>query len=62
MIEVQDPVIGPLKLVGDPIHMTENKPILDRPSPTLGQHTDDILKHIGYTEEKINALRENGVI
>ena len=62
VIEVMDPVIGPLKLVGDPIHMTENQPILDRPSPTLGQHTDDILKHIGYTEENINALCENGVI
>jgi crotonobetainyl-CoA:carnitine CoA-transferase CaiB-like acyl-CoA transferase len=30
--------------------------------PTLGQHTDQVLKELGYTENEINALRKDGVL
>lgn len=62
VIEVEDPVMGPVKLVGNPIHLSENKPVTNIPSPTLGEHTDAILQQLGYTEEKISALKEAKVI
>ena len=33
------------------------------PSPTLGQHTDDILRDVlGYDDARIEALRAAGVL
>ena len=62
VIEVNDPVMGPVKLVGDPIHLSENTPITDIPSPTLGENTDEILARLGYTADAIKALREKKVV
>ena len=62
VIDVEDPGVGPIKLVGNPIKLSESKPVTDIPSPLLGENTEEILAEIGYTEEDINQLREEGVI
>ena len=62
VISVEDPVLGELKLVGDPIKLSDNEQILDVPSPTLGQHTEEILGEIGYKETDIAKLREIGIV
>lgn len=62
VIEVNDPVMGPVKLVGDPIHLSENAPITNVPSPTLGENTDEILSRLGYTADEIKALKEKKVV
>lgn len=62
VIEVQDPVIGPIKLVGDPIRFSGEKPVTDIPSPTLGQHTDEILRSLGYEDAQIETFHEGGVV
>ncbi len=33
-----------------------------RTAPLLGQHTEEVLREIGYTEELIRELRERGVV
>jgi crotonobetainyl-CoA:carnitine CoA-transferase CaiB-like acyl-CoA transferase len=35
---------------------------LERQPPRIGQHTDEILRYAGYTEQDIAALRLNGVL
>lgn len=62
VISVPDPVMGPIKLVGNPIKLSGFEPVMERPSPTLGQHTDEILRSMGYGEEKIADLRMKAVI
>lgn len=62
VIDVEDPGVGPIKLVGNPIKLSESKPVTDIPSPLLGENTEEILAEIGYTEEEMNQLREDGVI
>jgi formyl-CoA transferase len=31
-------------------------------SPLLGEHTDEVMKELGYTREQIDALRAERVI
>jgi len=62
VISVEDPVMGNVKLVGNPINLSENKPILNIPSPTLGQHTESILKTLGYCDEQILDYKSRGII
>lgn len=62
VIKVDDPVAGEVKLVGNPIKLSENKPITNIPSPTLGQHTDLILKELGYTDNEIKILHDKKVV
>ena len=32
------------------------------PAPLMGQHTDDVLSTLGYTEDEIASLREAGTV
>jgi len=46
----------PLKMKGNPLKFSEVKANLQRP-PALGQHQDEVLKGIGYSDEAIVALK-----
>ncbi|KAF2262592.1 CAIB/BAIF family protein [Lojkania enalia] len=61
--EVDHPTCGPMKLVNTPIKYSVSTPGIRTPPPTLGQHTDEILKDtIGMSEEDIDNLRSEGVV
>ena len=60
---VHHPVLGDIKVVGQPINLTDNpQPESLRPTPDLGQHTDAILAGLGYDAAAIADLRARGVI
>ncbi len=59
---VEHPTIGPLRVAGVPIHFEKTPGTVRRAAPTLGQHTAEVLREIGYTEERIEKLRQQGVI
>ncbi|MBT5107491.1 MAG: CoA transferase [Rhodospirillaceae bacterium] len=53
-----------LKIVGQAVNLTETPQpdTLRMPTPDLGEHTDDILKELGYDDAKIAALHENRIV
>ncbi len=53
---------GKTQLVGQPIAMSRSKSDILKPSPLLGQDTDEILSELGYAEAEINELRQNGIV
>ena len=60
---VQHPTLGDIKVIGQPINLTKApQPAEYRPTPGLGQNTDEILTGLGHTAKDIVALREHGVI
>ena len=59
-IELDHPQRGKWFNVGMPIKLSDS-PAQIRRSPTLGEHTDEILEEVlGYEKEKINKLRSAG--
>jgi len=64
MIEtVQHPAIGTLKLAGMPYKFSGTPASVRRPPPTLGEHTEEILRdELGLDTAAITALREDRVI
>ena len=63
MIEaVEHAVLGPLKVLGTPIKLSDTPSSIRRAPPTLGQHTDAILVELGLKSVDIARLREQGII
>ncbi|EGO59659.1 hypothetical protein NEUTE1DRAFT_61271 [Neurospora tetrasperma FGSC 2508] len=63
VVEVEHEECGPIKMVNSPVKYSETTPTIRSPPPTLGQHTDEVLRdHVGLSDEQIRQLREKGVV
>jgi formyl-CoA transferase len=59
-VELDHPQRGKWFNVGMPIKLSAS-PVVIKRSPTLGEHTDEVLKEVlGYDESRISTLRQNG--
>jgi formyl-CoA transferase/CoA:oxalate CoA-transferase len=54
--------IPELRLVSTPITRDGVRPHQRLPPPAIGEHTDEILAELGFTSERITALREKGAV
>ena len=55
-------VEGTLPLAPTPIELSETPGAYRRRAPLIGEHTDEILRSLGYDDAAITALREARVI
>jgi crotonobetainyl-CoA:carnitine CoA-transferase CaiB-like acyl-CoA transferase len=62
VVEIDHPTIGKIKQLGIPIKFLNNPAKIRSPPPKYGQHTNEILTKMGYKEEEINQLRQDGII
>lgn len=61
VVEVDHPIRGPYLTVGNPIKLSDS-PSEVKHSPLLGEHTDEILRELGYGETEIDKAREEGAV
>ena len=62
-VEVNHPVIGPMKVNGNPVKLMDMMPRVNYPAPTLGQDNDLIYRDmLGLSEDEIHDLQKENVI
>ncbi len=61
IVEVDHPKRGKYLTVGNPIKLSDSPTHVTR-SPLLGEHTEDILAQLGYSDQYIETLRSEHVI
>ncbi len=62
LVGMEHPAIGPIKLVGSPMKLSETPVQYRIPPPLLGEHTEEILRDVlGYDKAKIARLKEEKV-
>ncbi len=60
--EIDSPHYHPLRLVAQPIRLSRTDSDLRLRPPECGEHTDEILRSIGYAQEEIADLRTRKVV
>ncbi len=60
--EVDHPTAGRVRAPGIPVRLSGTPPSVRRHPPELGEHTDEILRELGYAKEEIAALRRDGAV
>lgn len=63
LIDVPDPILGSVKLVGPVARLSGEAAPLTNPAPLLGQHNAEILTELlGYTEDQVGELKQEAII
>lgn len=61
--EVNHDACGPMKLVNTPVKWSYSQPGIRSAPPTLGQHTDEVLRDVlGMDRRDIESLRKEGIV
>jgi crotonobetainyl-CoA:carnitine CoA-transferase CaiB-like acyl-CoA transferase len=61
-IDVNHPVMGKMKAVRNPVLFEEDSPNIRRHAPLLGEHTQEILLDLGYSQEQITEFDTSGIV
>ncbi|KPK89673.1 MAG: carnitine dehydratase [Deltaproteobacteria bacterium SM23_61] len=62
VLEIDHPEYGRVRMTGFPVKLSSTPCQVRLPAPRLGEHTEEVLKELGMTQETFSALRKRGVI
>ncbi|MFH2012753.1 MAG: CaiB/BaiF CoA-transferase family protein [Pseudomonadota bacterium] len=62
ILEMEHPVEGKVTTIGFPFKFSETPGSMKTPTPALGQHTEGIIKGLGYKDQDIKEMAEKGII
>jgi crotonobetainyl-CoA:carnitine CoA-transferase CaiB-like acyl-CoA transferase len=60
--KVHHPVLGDIELLGQPVQMSRTPSSLRTATAEKGEHTDQILRDLGYDEEAIKNMHAAGAV
>ena len=59
---VPQPVLGEVEVVGQPVELSRSRWSVRNAAPELGEHTDAVLRELGYGEAEIGGLKARKVV
>ena len=59
---IEHPALGSIEILGRPVTLSRTPASIRTPTAEKGEHTDEILKELGVSEEEIGQLRKDSVI
>lgn len=62
IVRQQHPAAGEIRSVGNPILFSDTPVSYRLPPPLLGEHTEEVLSSLGYSDVELASLREEGAI
>lgn len=62
IVETDHSLAGKTKGMGLPVHFSNGRNTPSRPAPLLGQHTQEVLRELGYSREELRELKIAGAI
>jgi crotonobetainyl-CoA:carnitine CoA-transferase CaiB-like acyl-CoA transferase len=60
--EVEHPVLGREKILGPGVQMERTPPRICSPAPEHGEHTDEVLQELGFSEEQISRFHQEEIV
>ena len=60
VVEVDQPEIGPVRLLGMPVKFSRTPGDATRPAPALGEHTSEVLREAGIDGDELEELLSSG--
>ena len=60
--QVVSKALGPITLLGQPVTLSRTPSRLATAAPEYGEHTDDVLRELGYSAAEIDGFRKSGAI
>ncbi|MBO0893980.1 MAG: CoA transferase, partial [Acidimicrobiales bacterium] len=61
-VALPHPRLGPLTVLGSPMHFSETPGRMERAGPSLGEHSFEVLREIGLTEGEAEGLTRRGIV
>src|SRR5437870_131274 len=58
-VDLPHPVLGSVRAIGSPLHLSDTPPVMRRAAPLLGEHTREVLAEAGVPRGDIEALLES---
>jgi crotonobetainyl-CoA:carnitine CoA-transferase CaiB-like acyl-CoA transferase len=62
VVEVEHATVGPVKTLGLPVKFSDTPGMVLTGAPAYGQHTREILREHGFSDDEMEALRADGAI
>jgi len=62
VVELTHPEYGPLKVLGNPIKLSDTPGVVQNAPPKFGEHNRQVLKTLGFDEAEITQLETSGTI
>ncbi|MDB5945706.1 MAG: subunit BbsF of succinyl-CoA:(R)-benzylsuccinate CoA-transferase [Ramlibacter sp.] len=62
VLDIDHPKIGPMKTIGLPIKSTGDLTAVRLTAPWLGQHSEEVVRGLGYSDDEVARMFQAGVI
>ncbi|MBI4595501.1 MAG: CoA transferase [Candidatus Tectomicrobia bacterium] len=62
LVGVDQPGVGKVWMMNTPFKLSGSPKVGKRPAPAFGEHTEEVLRELGYSKEQMDELRQTGII